>query len=165
MLSMLNRRLHAARLEARFIALTFGVYDPVERTLSIANAGGTRPLLLRRGELSEIQVDGIPLGLFPEVDYGTAAVHLRVGDVIILASDGILESANEKEEEFGIDRLRSLLTSLPASSPVDDISGAILRATDEFAGFGNPAHDDRTLLVLRVTPESPSDLPKIPVIY
>ena len=34
-----------------------------------------------------------------------------------------------------------------------------------FPGFGNPAHDDRTLLVLRVTPDSPSDLPKMPVIY
>jgi sigma-B regulation protein RsbU (phosphoserine phosphatase) len=165
MLSMLNRRLHAARLEARFIALTFGVYDPMERTLTIANAGGTHPLLLRDGQLSEIPVDGIPLGLFPEVDYVVSTVHLRVGDVIIFASDGILESENIEEEEFGFDRLKALLTSLPANSPVEDISGAILRATDDFAGFGNPAHDDRTLLVVRVTAESPSDLPKIPVIY
>lgn len=165
MLSMLNRRLHAARLEARFIALTFGVYDPMERTLTLANAGGTHPLLLRDGELSEIPVDGIPLGLFPEVDYAVSTVHLRVGDVIILASDGILESENAEEEEFGFERLKALLTSLPANTSVEDISGAILRATDEFAGFGNPAHDDRTLLVVRVTPESASDLPKIPVIY
>ena len=48
---------------------------------------------------------------------------------------------------------------------MDEISGAILRATDEFAGFGNPAHDDRTLLVIRVTPDAPSDLLKLPVIY
>jgi sigma-B regulation protein RsbU (phosphoserine phosphatase) len=165
MLSMLNRRLHAARLEARFIALTFGLYDPAERTLTIANAGGTRPLLLRGNELSEIRVDGIPLGLFPEVDYAASTVHLRIGDVIIFASDGILESESAEKEEFGMDRLQALLASLPAGSPVDDISGAILRATDEFAGFGNPARDDRTLLVLRVTPELPSELPKIPVIY
>jgi phosphoserine phosphatase RsbU/P len=165
MLSMLNRRLHAARLEARFIALTFGVYDPTERTLSMANAGGTHPLLLRGGELSEIPVDGIPLGLFPEAEYSTSTLHLRVGDVIVLASDGILESENAQQEEFGFDRLRALLTSLPADCTVDDIAGAILRATDEFAGFGNPARDDRTLLVVRVTPDSPSDLPKLPVIY
>ena len=75
------------------------------------------------------------------------------------------ESENGEQEEFGFERLRALLTSLPADSPVDDISGAILRSTDEFAGFGNPAHDDRTLLVIRVTPDSPSDLPKMPVIY
>jgi sigma-B regulation protein RsbU (phosphoserine phosphatase) len=165
MLSMLNRRLHASRLEARFIALTFGVYDPVERTLSIANAGGTHPLLLRGGQLSKIPVDGIPLGLFPEAEYSASTLRLRVGDVIVFASDGILESENAKQEEFGFDRLQALLTSLPVDYTVDDISGAILRATDEFAGFGNPAHDDRTLLVIRVTPDSPSDLPKLPVIY
>ncbi|HXT24081.1 MAG TPA: GAF domain-containing SpoIIE family protein phosphatase [Candidatus Eisenbacteria bacterium] len=165
MLAMLNRRLHAARLEARFIALTFGVYDPLERTLTIANAGGTHPLLLRGGQLSEIPVDGIPLGLFPEAEYSVATLDLRVGDIIVFASDGILESENAKEEEFGFDRLRALLTSLPSDCTVDDIAGAILRATDEFAGFGNPAHDDRTMLVVRVTPDSPSDLPKLPVIY
>jgi len=165
MLAMLNRRLHAARLEARFIALTFGVYDALERTLTIANAGGTHPLLLRGGQLSEIPVDGIPLGLFPEAEYSVATLDLRVGDIIVFASDGILESENAKEEEFGFDRLRALLTSLPSDCTVDDISGAILRATDEFAGFGNPAHDDRTMLVVRVTPDSPSDLPKLPVIY
>src|ERR1700751_3394259 len=87
MLSLLNRRLHAARLEARFIALTFGVYDPLERTLTMANAGGTHPLLLRGGELSEIPVDGIPLGLFPEADYSVETVSLRADDVIIFASD------------------------------------------------------------------------------
>jgi phosphoserine phosphatase RsbU/P len=165
MLSMLNRRLHAARLEARFIALTFGVYDPGERTLSIANAGGTHPLLLRGGELSEIPVDGIPLGLFPEVDYAESTLHLRVGDVIIFASDGVLESENAEGEEFGFARLRGVLTSLPASSTVDDFAGAILRATDEFTGSGNPAHDDRTLLVARATQDSSSDLAKMPVIY
>src|SRR5262249_49278620 len=165
MLAMLNRRLHAARLEARFIALTFGVYDPAERTLFMANAGGTWPLLLRGGELSEIRVDGIPLGLFPEADYAPSTLHLRVGDVIIFASDGILESENAEEEEFGFERLKALLTSLPENCTVDEIAGAILRATDEFAGFGNPARDDRTLLVVRVTPETPSEFPKIPVIY
>jgi len=165
MLSMMNRRLHAARLEARFIALTFAVYNAEERTLSIANAGGTHPLLLRGGEVSEIPVDGIPLGLFPEADYAVETVQLRAGDVVIFASDGILESENEEPEEFGIARLRNLLTSLPASTGVEDISGAILHATDEFTGLGRPAHDDRTLIVLRVIDSDPTQFPKLPVIY
>jgi sigma-B regulation protein RsbU (phosphoserine phosphatase) len=165
MLAMLNRRLHAARLEARFIALVFAVYDAADRSLTIANAGGTHPLLLRDGALSEIPVDGIPLGLFPEADYSVSTLRLVPGDVVIFASDGILESVNAKQQEFGFERLSSLITSLPANSGVENISGAILRATDEFSGPGNPPHDDRTLLVLRVTDESPSDFAKLPVIY
>lgn len=165
MLPLMNRRLHAARLEARFIALTFAVYDPSERTLTIGNAGGTHPLLLRGGVLTEIPVDGIPLGLFPEADYTVETVSLRAGDVIIFASDGILESENAEEQEFGMDRLRDLLTSLPANTCVENISGAILRATDEFAGLGVSAHDDRTLIVMRVTDSDPAGFPKMPVIY
>jgi len=165
MLSVLNRRLHAARLEARFIALTFSVYHATDRTLTIANAGGTHPLLLRSGELTEIPVDGIPLGLFPEAEYLVSTVNLRLGDVVIFASDGILESENAKHEEFGFERLSALLTSLPANSCVENISGAILRATDEFSGVGLPPHDDRTLLVIRVIEETTTDFAKMPVIY
>jgi Serine phosphatase RsbU, regulator of sigma subunit len=165
MLAMLNRRLHAARLEARFIALVFAVYDAADRSLTIANAGGTHPLLLRDGALSEIPVDGIPLGLFPEADYSVSTLRLVPGDVVIFASDGIVESENAKQQQFGFERLSSLITSLPANSGVENISGAILRATDEFSGPGNPPHDDRTLLVLRVTDEPPTDFAKLPVIY
>lgn len=165
MLSMLNRRLHAARLEARFIALTFAVYDPADRTLSIANAGGTHPLLLRDGDLSQVPVDGIPLGLFPEADYAVSTVNLRVGDAIVFASDGILESENAKDEEFGFERLRDLMISLPPETSVENISGAILSATDAFTGLDRPARDDRTLLVLRVTADAPADFRKLPVIY
>ena len=100
MLSLLNRRLYAARLEARFIALTFAVYDPSERTLTISNGGGTHPLLLRSGELTEIPVDGLPLGLFPEAEYSTQTLQLMPGDVIVFASDGSNESENAEEEEF-----------------------------------------------------------------
>jgi sigma-B regulation protein RsbU (phosphoserine phosphatase) len=165
MLAMLNRRLHAVRLEARFIALTFAVYDAAERTLEIANAGGVHPLLLRGGELSEIPVDGIPLGLFPEAEYSVFSLALRDGDVVIFASDGILESENEQQEEFGLERLRAVLTSLPADASVENISGAILRATDEFTGQDRPAHDDRTLIVIRATADYSRDLPSLPVIY
>lgn len=165
MLAMLNRRLHAARLEARFIALTFAVYDATDRSLTIANAGGPHPLLLRSGELINIPVDGLPLGLFPEADYTVSTVKLHPGDVIIFASDGILESENAKQEEFGFERLSSLVTSLPPNTCVENISGAILRATDEFSGVGVPPHDDRTLLVMSVSADTPAELAKMPVIY
>jgi sigma-B regulation protein RsbU (phosphoserine phosphatase) len=165
MLAMLNRRLHAARLEARFIALTFAVYDAVDRSLTIANAGGMHPLLLHDGLLTQIPVDGIPLGLFPEADYSVITLNLQVGDVLIFASDGILESENAKQEEFGFARLEALLTSLPADTCVENISGAILAATDDFSGAGVPPHDDRTLLVIRAIENSPAGLFKMPVIY
>src|SRR5260221_6652861 len=66
MLALLNRRLHGARLDARFIAMAFAVYDAGERRLTLANAGAPYPVLVRDGEVQQIRVAGVPLGLFPD---------------------------------------------------------------------------------------------------
>src|ERR1700732_3322049 len=68
MLAMLNRRLYGARLDSRFIAKTFAVYDAGSRRLTLANSGGPYPLLVRDGQVQELRVAGIPLGLFPDTE-------------------------------------------------------------------------------------------------
>jgi len=165
MLKMLNVRLYAARLDARFVAMLFALYDANQRTLTMASAGAPHPLLVRDGKVEELNVEGVPLGLLPDAEYEVLTVHLEPGDLLVFASDGIVESENPKHEEFGIERLFSLLESRSRGDSVEDISGAILLATDEFSGSA-PPHDDRTLLVLRVAEEIATvDYSRMPVIY
>jgi len=165
MLAQLNSRLLAARLDARFIAMHFAVYDAALRELSIANAGGTLPLLVHNGEVSEINVSGMPLGLLPEAEYEDQTLTLVPGDVVVFASDGIQESMNPEQEEFGTDRLKLLLSQVGPADPGYTVAQRIVKATDEHAGPGRPPHDDRTLLILRVTEDSESDFSKMPIIY
>ena len=165
MLDVLNGRLLAARLDARFIAMHFAVYDAALRELSISNAGGTLPLLLRNGIVTEIQVSGVPLGLLPDAEYEEVTLALLPGDVIVLASDGIHESTNKELEEYGSDRLKSLLSQVAPFDPGYTIAQRIVKATDEFAGIGLAPHDDRTLLILRVTEDLAADYTKLPIIY
>lgn len=165
MLGELNSRLLAARLDARFIAMQFAVYDAALRELVIANAGGTLPLLVRNGEVSEINVAGMPLGLLPEAEYDEVRLNLSPGDVVVFASDGIQESMNRDKEEFGIDRLKALLATTNPNDPGYKVAQRIVKATDEHTGAGRLPHDDRTLLVLRVTDETEADFSKLPIIY
>jgi sigma-B regulation protein RsbU (phosphoserine phosphatase) len=165
MLSLLNGRLLAARLDARFIAMHFAVYDAALRELSIANAGGTLPLLVRGGEVTEIDVRGVPLGLLPNTEYDEIRLALNPGDIVVFASDGVHESMNTDLEEFGSDRLKSLLAEVAIADPGYTIAQRIVKATDEHAGVGRPPHDDRTLLILRVTNEGAGDYSKLPIIY
>jgi phosphoserine phosphatase RsbU/P len=165
MLDILNGRLLAARLDARFIAMHFAVYDAVLRELSISNAGGTLPLLIRGGQVTEINVTGVPLGLIADVEYDEITLSLLPGDIIIFASDGIHESTNTEFEEFGSDRLKALLATVAPMDPGYTIAQRIVKATDEYAGIGLPPHDDRTLLVLRVTEDPAADYSKLPIIY
>jgi phosphoserine phosphatase RsbU/P len=165
MLQQLNGRLLAARLDAKFIAMQFAIYDAALRELNIANAGGTLPLLIRNGEVTEINVTGMPLGLLPEAEYDDLTLNLLPGDIVVFASDGIHESMNKDQEEFGSERLKALLSTVVPEDPGYTVAQRIVKATDDHAGIGRPPHDDRTLLVLRVTEDTESDFSKLPIIY
>jgi len=165
MLQMLNARLYAARLDARFVAMAFALYDASTRQLTIASAGAPHPLLVRNGKVEELIIEGVPLGLLPEIEYDILKVDLQPGDLLVFASDGLVESENPQKEEFGAERLSAILANVLPTESVEDVSGAILLATDKFSGSA-PPHDDRTLLVLRVRDEgSAADYARMPVIY
>lgn len=164
-LAMLNRRLHAARLESRFIATVFSVYDAGTRRLTLANSGGPYPILVRDGIVQSIRVGGIPLGLYPDTEYEEITLDLQPGDTVLFASDGILESENAQQEEFGFDRLSAVLAGVSPKHSASDIADKIMAATNHHSGEGVAPGDDRTLLVLRITDHSSSDFSKLPIIY
>jgi sigma-B regulation protein RsbU (phosphoserine phosphatase) len=165
MLAHLNQRLFSARLDSRFIAMLFGVFDAATRKLTLANAGSPYPLLVRAGEVQAIRLEGVPLGLIPDTQYDETTVQLEPGDVVLFASDGILESENAELEEFGPQRLSTLLAGVSPQDSADLIAEQILQATDAHSGIGIAPHDDRTLVVLRVSDATTSDFSKLPIIY
>jgi phosphoserine phosphatase RsbU/P len=165
MLSLLNERLLAARLDARFIAMQFAIYDAALREVTIANAGGTLPLIIRGGQVCEIKVTGMPLGLIPEAEFDEVRLSVKPGDIIVFASDGIHEAMNKDQEEFGIDRLKSILSSVVPTDPGYTVAQRVVKATDEHTGAGRAPHDDRTLVVLRVVEDEEADYSKLPIIY
>jgi sigma-B regulation protein RsbU (phosphoserine phosphatase) len=97
--------------------------------------------------------------------YEESSVELQPGDTVLLASDGILESENHNQEEFGPERLSAVLRGVSPKHSASEVANLVLDATDEFSGVGVAPHDDRTLLVLRVTDHTSSDFSKLPIIY
>jgi sigma-B regulation protein RsbU (phosphoserine phosphatase) len=165
LLALLNQRLHAARLDSRFIAMLFAIYDAPSRRLTLSNAGGPYPLLVRDGHVVSIRLEGVPLGLLPDTQYDESSIDLQPGDVVLFASDGIVESENAAEEEFGLERLSAFLAGISPADSARSIAEKILAKTDDHTGAGTPPHDDRTLVVLRATDETASDYSKLPIIY
>src|SRR5207244_1363346 len=128
------------------------------------NAGSPYPLVFRDGHVLSVRLEGIPLGLLPGTQYDESILDLVPGDVVVFASDGILESANAAQEEFGLQRLSAVLSSFKKDS-ARAIAERIRAETDAHSGVGTAPHDDRTLVVLRVTDETGSDFSKLPIIY
>jgi phosphoserine phosphatase RsbU/P len=101
--------------------------------------------------------------MFPGIEYETVTLALQPGDVLIFASDGIQESMNENGQPFGFNRLSALLHKFSPGSSAENISTAILEATDEFSRRPEEAHDDRTLIVLRVRESANASPPSKPL--
>ncbi len=157
MLGTLNGRLCASRISPGFVALLFAQYHAGKRLLTIANAGIPRPILVRDGEVREIKIDGMPLGIFQEAEYEILKLKTKPQDILIFASDGIVESMNAHDEEFGFERLAAILENLEPDASSKEISAAILNATDRFSGRPEEPHDDRTLVIARIIGNSPEE--------
>ncbi|MFZ1728635.1 MAG: PP2C family protein-serine/threonine phosphatase [Bacteroidota bacterium] len=149
-----NRRLYRDTYRQMFSAVCFALLD--ERTLEMrfTNAGLPKPLLVRDGEafLIEWSENGshYPLGMVQETVYHEESLQLQPGDVLVLYTDGIVESTNETDEEFGIRRLRDTVR-LNATHSAQDILFQIITQAQEHHGGANQ-YDDVTMMVLRVRP-------------
>jgi sigma-B regulation protein RsbU (phosphoserine phosphatase) len=80
--------------------------------------------------------------------YRQEAFPLRTGDQIVLFTDGISESMNAHDEEWGENRLIQCVKNCRELS-ADEAMAKIFAATDAFSA-GASQHDDMTLVVLRV---------------
>lgn len=159
MLADLNGHLQIPGGKGRFIALSLGVYDPATHELTIANAGFPRPLLVRDGNASSVDVTGVPLGILPNSTYESARLRLKPGDIVVFCSDGIHEQTNGFEEEYGIERLLSHLSGASECASAEQIAANIAHSIDEYSRDGASRRrnvDDRTIVILRVTDPIPS---------
>jgi len=147
-LADMNRKLLSLKIENRFLAMAFAVYDSADRSLILASSGLPHPHRISRGRVEEIAVHGMPLGLMPDRTYDEEVLLLEPGDVVVLCSDGIEECLNRRDEEFGAAHLRETLEKLAGRS-AGEIAGGVLEAAHRHSGTAEPS-DDRTVVVLKV---------------
>ena len=132
----------------RFITLFYAQLDGAARLLRYANAGHNAPFVVHAdGSHERLREGGGVLGVFTEQRYSMGEVRLAPGDRLVLFTDGVTETCNPEGQEFGEERLLSLLVERPAL-PAAAIQEKILAAISGFS-LGHRT-DDATLLVLAV---------------
>ena len=122
--------------------------DAVTGRFDYCSAGHPPALLLRVDGQLELLSDGGPvLGVVPSASYHCGTVHLVSGDLLLACSDGILESFNEADQEFGSKRLEAELRRAQGGS-AESVLFSVLGAVQDFAA-PRPLTDDMTLVVVR----------------
>lgn len=149
-LEVLNDRLRMRIVPGRYCAVLYATFDPNSLELRIASAAMPRALHLRGGACHEVGDGGLPSGLFEGVTYDQTTVKLAPGDCVLFASDGLTDARNDRDEEFGHQRLHALCAEL-ASQPSEIMLQNLFAAVESFA-TDRRHQDDMTAAVLRIPP-------------
>lgn len=148
-LASANRILHERQLVEYYCTLCYAVFDLRQRTVTLANSGLPYPIRHSGGRSEPIDLTGVPLGSFADVQYEEMTLPLAAGDVFVFCTDGIYETFDEQGRELGRPAILEVVQS-HADRPAQDIVRAIFDAAARFQGEAQQ-HDDRTAVVVKIT--------------
>jgi len=149
-LSGLNQAL-CGKFEQNFVTAAYVFADMEKKVITYAGAGHPPLLFWRKstGKVSEVLQNGLFLGMFPGATYESLSFPVEAGDRAVLYTDGIPETKNPAEEEFGTARFMKFMES-NHNLAVDQFSEGLLdelsRWSEEPRGQGQK--DDITILTI-----------------
>jgi len=148
----MNAQLSDDLRERHFITASFGLLDARDHSL-LSLSCGQAPILhyvSAEARCALLGADAPPLGFDDALDLdGATSIRLGPGDVVAVLSDGIFETRNACQEEFGAERVAEVLRATGQES-APKILRTLRAALEDFAGDTSAA-DDRTALVVKRT--------------
>jgi hypothetical protein len=146
--NLMLKRTSAPRMH---MTLAVAVLERAGRTAVVSTAGHP-PLLARRadGGVIEVGSGSFPLGAMERARYGEDRIALATGDVLLLYSDGLVETIGSGGDQFGWERLTAILEDLDGEMTAKAIRDRILREVWDFKGDAAQV-DDVTMVVVRCT--------------
>ncbi len=134
-----------------FISLVYAVVDLQTGHVSVARAGHCPLLYVTDSKARYIKPQGMGLGMgttrYFEETISDESIHLKNGDVVVFYTDGVTEAHPKDGEEFGYERLQTVVESSRAKT-AEGVRDAIIYAVDRHMHH-EPPEDDLTIVVLR----------------
>jgi sigma-B regulation protein RsbU (phosphoserine phosphatase) len=146
LLAHANRLFCESKLPMQYATVVFG-YASASGKLQVVNAGHLPALLVSGAEVRLLESSCMPLGLFSEQQFKAATVDLRLGDMLVLFTDGISEAQDPSGNEYGVAKLQSLVLECLTHHPETFVKSC--RECLEAYRAGAERADDETLLALQ----------------
>jgi sigma-B regulation protein RsbU (phosphoserine phosphatase) len=147
LVSRINENLCQTLPPNRFATLFLGRLQPASGELLFINAGHAPPVLVPRGGgLARLEEGGTILGAFPAGEWGAGHAVLAPGDVLVLLSDGVMESQGPGLPPETV----AAVVRREDEAGATAIVAALQRAAETV--LGPTGDDDRTFVVLRRLP-------------
>jgi serine phosphatase RsbU (regulator of sigma subunit) len=134
-----------------FVSAAYGYFDLNENKLTFARAGHCPLVLLRNSAYKEIKPSGLGLGLSDGINFNQSleefSIELEEDDTIVLYTDGVTESKNERLDDFGEKQFLNVLQTNEKLS-LEKLSNKIIQEISVFSS-GHEQYDDITLVIFR----------------
>lgn len=150
--SQLNQRFLMDGENAQYFTTVYGILDLRQRQFRFISAGHPGLAYAASRKACEVRTDpGFPIGWLEEADWEEHTMSLEAGDRIYLYSDGVIEATGENEEQFGSQRLCSLVEDAKRV-PLQESVTSLLEAVIDWSG--GKTEDDISVLAVELTDEN-----------
>lgn len=108
----LNQAFQMSDRNDKYFTIWYGVYDRLNRHLIYSSAGHPPAILLtsgRRIEEQRLKTPGVPIGMFPNIQYVNGSCEIDVNSSLYVFSDGLYEVEQQANSPWGLNRLIELL--------------------------------------------------------
>jgi phosphoserine phosphatase RsbU/P len=132
----------------KFATFFYGILNSKNHQFCYSNAGHDRPILFRDENTPRVLEEaGIALSLFEEFEFPEVVIDFQPNDLLFVYSDGVSESMNENDEEFGVANIIKFVQQKKNLSAKGIITN-LMKVLENFSKVKNQ-HDDITMLVIK----------------
>jgi sigma-B regulation protein RsbU (phosphoserine phosphatase) len=142
----LNKVIQGAMYSTNFVSMFVGEVEE-DGHLVYVNAGHPPPFAVCGDRIVDLETTGIALGFLEDLNIRQSYVQLEPDSLLVLYSDGIIERKNPQDEQYGIARLKNIVSDNRNLSP-KEIVHAVFENVFDF-GDRQGWDDDATLVVVR----------------
>ena len=149
-LSWINHGISTETAIDHFASMALVNFDSTTKRINYAT-GGSAPIWLYSSEtkdMSRISEQSEPVGVEKSTEYLDHSRQLKSGDIIVMYTDGLVESLDENGVQYSIDNLVRIV-KLNHSKSAKDIISLVKNDLKQFNGNVHQ-HDDQTLLVVKI---------------
>ncbi|WP_297336576.1 SpoIIE family protein phosphatase [Algoriphagus sp.] len=139
-----------------FITASIFIIDTQKKSFCHARAGHV-PALLYQNQVKKAEylgIDGLGLGILRNIQYENHVEEktfpFQGGDLLVLFTDGIVEAKNQQHQQFGFERIRSLVEKHQTQHP-RELQTILVDALHEFVGGDGMIDDDYSTVIVKFT--------------
>ena len=151
-LEQTNKHIFYDSKKGMFVTCFLAIVDTKNKSITYSNAGHIPQYFIKKSAmnkpeyLTEMYIPGKPLGFVENASYKNKKISYSKADKIIMFTDGVTETFNKDNEEFGESKLKDILKNEYDSSK--ELLNDIVEETVYFRADA-PQFDDITLLIAK----------------